>query len=247
MRDEDCSDDGICITGDSSVAGHLFPSGYCTKIGCDVEGRSCSSGSDCAPLRPILDANATDAICLTKCTVGAETESLRIGTSGHGQGCRAGYRCYYNGGVGAESGVCVGGNYNSVVDNNVGKGCEQNSDCYSPYGAGRCLRYGLTSTTSSNGICTLFDCNAPGLPDDVCGSGNECVSSSTDQTLCMHNCNDAGKCPATFACADDDGLPASPSVCYPVCEKASECRPNETCRAFTGQAAGQTFGQCVLQ
>jgi hypothetical protein len=245
MRDEECADDGLCISGDAQVAGHRFADGYCTRLGCDVEGRECGDDAVCARLRPALNPDVTDFICLTRCKVGAEAgdEKLRIGPDGHGEGCRDGYRCFYNGGPGADSGVCVSGEYNAITNNNIGKGCEEASDCYSPFGAGFCLRYGLPGNQSSGGICTILDCNAPGLPDDVCGEGNECLGSSGDQTQCMHNCKDANECPPGFACADDDGESTTPGICYPVCEKDLDCRQSERCRLFTGQMVGQ----CVLQ
>lgn len=241
--DEDCGGDGVCISAGTSIAGQRFPDGYCTKVGCDVAGRECAGGAVCEPLRPLLAAVGTNALCLSRCTVGAEPADLQRGLQGHGMGCRAGYRCAYNGGSGAQSGVCVGGEYNAVTTNNIGAGCKVNADCFSPFGAARCLRYGLPDDSSSAGICTLLDCNAPGLPKDLCGAGNECVWSSSDQASCEHNCSTASECPATFACNDDDGDPTTSKVCYPVCDTAADCRPNEHCKLF----ASFSVGQCVLQ
>jgi hypothetical protein len=130
-----------------------------------------------------------------------------------------------------------------VTTNNIGAGCKANSECYSPFGMARCLRYGLPDNLSSAGICTLLDCNAPGLPKDLCGAGNECVGSSADQATCEHNCTSANECPASFACSDDDGDPATTKVCYPVCETNADCRTNERCQMFPSFAVGQ----CVLQ
>jgi hypothetical protein len=137
----------------------------------------------------------------------------------------------------------VGGEYNAVSNNNIGAACKADSECYSPFGAGRCLRYGLPNNQSSPGICTVIDCNAPGLPDELCGSGNECVGSSADQTLCVHQCAAASECAAGFACTDDDGIPSSAKICYPVCEADADCRSNERCKPFPSLMVGQ----CVLQ
>jgi hypothetical protein len=111
-RDDDCAQDGICITDASDVAGQLFPGGMCTRRGCNVPGLECDGAAVCEPLRPLLDdSTATTPMCLTRCTVGAEPAASRLGSQGHGQGCRAGYRCAYNGSSGAQGGVCVGGVY----------------------------------------------------------------------------------------------------------------------------------------
>ena len=241
--DDDCGSDAACIMGNTSLAGHRWPGGYCTRVGCEVKGRECGTGNVCEPVRPALDANTTDPLCLTRCTVGAEAEGLRRGASGHGEGCRDGYRCAYNGGSGAQSGVCVGGEYNDVAMNNIGSGCMANSDCYSPYGAGRCLHYALPDGKSSSGICTLIDCNVPGLPKGLCGEGNECVGSSADQALCEHNCENASQCPMGYACSDDDGDPSTSKICYPVCETADDCRSDERCQLYSMLSVGQ----CVLQ
>jgi hypothetical protein len=242
--DDDCTADSLCISDGSSLAGQRFPGGYCTKLGCDVKGRECDgTNSVCEPLRPALDFSATDPLCLTRCAVGAEPADLQRGPSGHGVGCRTGYRCAYNGGSGAQSGVCVGGEYNGVTTNNIGAGCNADSECFSAFGFGRCLRYALPENLSSPGICTLLECNAPGLPKDLCGAGNECVGSTADQALCEHNCASASECPAGFACSDDDGIPATSRVCYPVCEANADCRANERCKLF----ATFMVGQCVLQ
>jgi hypothetical protein len=242
-RDDDCEADGICITAGSGPAGQFFPGGFCSKVGCDIAGRECQGGNVCEALRPWLSETETNPICLARCTVGAEPAELQLGTNGHAEGCRAGYRCHYNGGNGAESGVCVGGNYNAVTKNDIGSACQLNSDCYSPFGIGRCLSYGLPNNASSGGICTILDCNVPGLPKDLCGSGNECVASQTDQAFCAHNCAKASECPAGFACFDDDGDTDTAKICYPICEADVDCRASEHCKLFSGQ----TIGQCVLQ
>jgi hypothetical protein len=243
MRSEDCANDSVCIADGTQVAGLGFPGGFCTKRGCDVAGRECASGNVCEMLRPVGDGSATEPLCLTRCTVGAEPESLRTGPMGHGAGCRAGYSCHYNGGPGAEAGVCVGGVYNEVSANNVGAACKSNADCYSPYGAGNCLIYGLPNNKMSAGICTIADCLAPGLPKNLCGSGNECVSDNGDQTACAHLCKAATDCPETYACMDDDNDPTTDKTCYPVCLTAADCRSGEQCALFSGQKVGQ----CGLQ
>jgi hypothetical protein len=243
-RDDDCGSDGACIDDSSSVAGVRFPGGYCSKVGCDVAGRDCEGdGSVCQAVRPLLDESPSNLLCLTRCTVGAESSDLQLGSMGHGEGCRAGYQCHYNGGTGADAGVCVGGNYNAVTTNNLGAGCTVGTDCYSRFGIGRCLTYGLPNNLSSTGICTMLDCNVPGIPDDVCGTGNECVGSSGDQAFCAHDCSKANDCPGGFACYDDDGDSGTSKICYPICGADDDCRSGEKCKLFTGEM----YGQCGLQ
>jgi hypothetical protein len=139
--------------------------------------------------------------------------------------------------------VCVGGNYNSLTKNNIGAFCKANTDCYSPFGMGRCLTYGLPNNQSSVGICTLMDCNVPGVPTDLCGDGNACVGSTGDQAFCAHNCSQATECPSGFACYDDDSDTGTARICYPICDADVDCRVSEHCKLFTGQM----YGQCVLQ
>ena len=243
--DTECAADGICIPSDATVAGQTFPEGLCSRVGCEYPGYECDKGTVCESLRPWLDESPSTPLCFQRCTVGAEPADVRLGKSGHGQGCRTGYRCHYNGGQGTEGGVCVGGNYNDVKSNNIGSQCKVDADCYSPYGMGACLFYSTTSTTPLPGICTVFDCAAPGLPSDLCGGGNECVSvGESDGTACLHHCKNASECPQGFACTDDDGVPGTPSNCIPACLTNTDCRTGEQCVRRTAQAQS---GLCMLQ
>ncbi|HET8940345.1 MAG TPA: hypothetical protein VFN67_43185 [Polyangiales bacterium] len=231
MRDDECAENGVCIDEESSVAGQQFPGGLCTRRGCNFPGQECDGGTTCEPLRPWLGENRTEPLCFQRCKVGAESADLRVGATGHGDGCREGYRCHYNGGPGAEAGVCVGGNYNGVTKNNIGAECKTNDDCYSPYGLGYCLVYQVPGTAEAlPGFCTLFDCAVPGLPTDLCGESNECVATGGgDETNCQHHCKDANDCAKGFACSDDDEDPKTPKSCIPPCLTDAECRQGEKC------------------
>lgn len=243
--DTECSEDGTCLPEGAALAGQVFPGGSCTRVGCQYPGFECDKGTVCESLRPWLDESPTTPLCFQSCKVGAEPVDLRLGKNGHGQGCRAGYRCHYNGGPGADGGVCVGGNYNDVKANNIGSTCKTSADCYSPYGMGRCVFYSTSSTTPLPGICTIFDCAAPGMPADMCGAGNECVSiGSSDGTGCLHHCKSASECPAGFGCTDDDGEPGTPNNCIPACLTNTDCRSGEQCVRRTATAAS---GLCMLQ
>lgn len=236
---DECEADGLCITAESTLAGNAFPDGYCTKFGCEVEGRECvGDDSACVALRSLSRPTPSALVCMTSCRVGAESEGDRLGEDGHGEGCRPGYRCQYNGGAGASAGVCVGGTYNDVTDNNVGAACELDSDCYSPYGIGLCLALSVGDVSATTGTCSMLDCNAPGLPDDICGKGNACIGLSGDVTFCVQECDEAAECALGSACSDDDADPTTPSICYPVCFTDEECRSNEACE-LTASGAGQ--------
>jgi hypothetical protein len=243
-RLDDCSPNGTCLDASRSLGGLDFPGGYCTEVGCDVKGRECmGEHTVCEPLRPELGTTSDAPLCLTSCEVGAEPEADRLGAHGHGQNCREGYRCHYNGGEGAQSGVCVGGVYTPVTKNNVGQTCVSDSDCYSPYGYGTCLLYSATSARirAPRGTCAILDCAAPGLPDDICGAGNECIPFSGDLTFCIHNCASADDCAAGYACVDEDDDPSSAKICFPACAKVADCRSGERCQL----AQGADFGRCV--
>jgi len=247
VRDDDCPENGVCIIEGASVAGQSFPEGHCTRPGCEAPVNACDNGTACESLRPWLGEPSTEPLCFESCKVGMEAADLRTGTGGHGEGCRDGYRCHYNGGSGADSGVCVGGNYNAVTTNNVGQTCETNADCYSPFGLGYCLVYQVTQAGEVlPGICTVFDCAVPGLPLDVCGQNNVCVSqdNDTDETMCEHNCKDASECGKGFACTDLDEDPKTSKTCVPPCLTDADCKTGEKC--ILAQAGAQ-LGLCRLQ
>jgi hypothetical protein len=209
-RIDDCEQHGDCR---NALVGVQFPGGFCTKTGCDIDGRACKGDNAvCESLRG--ETGISYPTCLTRCTVGGEDEADRTGVDGHGDNCRDGYRCQYNGGDGAGSGVCVGGVYNDVEKSNVGAACESNDDCYSPYGHGRCEDLSGTGLTS---VCTIIDCAVPGLPDDVCGPSGLCYGFGSDFSLCVQECDEAEACAEGYACADDDGDASTKRICFPVC------------------------------
>jgi hypothetical protein len=246
-RLDDCDPEGVCLDPLQTFANTEFPGGYCTKLGCDQPGRECGRGSVCERLRPLRSNIVTDHVCLQSCQVGEEPEADRLGSDGHGAGCREGYACHYNGGTGS-GGVCIGGNYNDVTENNIGAACESDADCYSPYGLGSCLVLAVGDVEAPSGVCTVVDCAAPGLPDELCGSGNECIGLAADITFCVRTCTKAEACADGFACSDDDSTPdmanpGTPNICFPACFTDADCRVgSEVCRPV---AAGAGYGACV--
>jgi hypothetical protein len=197
-------------------------------------------------LRPFNGEPSTEPLCFQGCKVGAEGKDLQLGEKGHGDKCREGYRCHYNG-AGPDAGVCVGGNYNAVTKNNVGAECTKDADCYSPFGLGTCALYEFPNNVSS-GICMISDCAVPGLPADLCGENNECVasgsSSGSDETTCLHHCKQAADCPTGFACTDDDMDAKTAKNCIPLCLENADCRPDQKCNKIE---ADQLGGVCGLQ
>ena len=243
-RDDECASNGVCLSG--SIAGLSLPGGFCSHIGCEFSGLECEEGSVCEPLRPWFGEGGTVPLCFEQCTVGAEPKEQQLGATGHGAGCRDGYRCHYNGGNGAASGVCAGGVYNDIATNNVGAACKTPADCYSPYGQGYCMIYGLSGLSQPlPGFCTIMDCAVPGMPENMCGAGNACVATGDDDnTMCERTCKAASECQASFGCMDDDGLMDTPKVCLPFCRTKDDCRANEQCKLV---AANATIGTCMLQ
>jgi len=87
-----------------------------------------------------------------------------------------------------------------------------------------------------------MDCNAPGLPDDVCGPTGTCIGLAGDVTFCAQTCKDATECADGYACSDDDLDPTTSSICYPACSADAECRKDEEVCALS---AASGVGACV--
>jgi hypothetical protein len=144
-------------------------------------------------------------------------------------GCRPGYTCFWSGGDGDPSGVCDVGNFTGMAGTvkKIGEDCADDSECYSPFGQGACAATALVG-------CTVFDCAAPGMPDDVCGEDAECVEATDGVSvfsLCVAKCSAAETCLRGAACFDLDGDRPSldDTVCWPLCAEDSECRDEEVC------------------
>ena len=125
-------------------------------------------------------------------------------------------------------GACVPGVYNDVdMPSTIGNACTDDSECYSPLGQGMC---------DSEFDCTVLDCAAPGMPPDVCGTGNLCIIVTANLATCLRACDAATDCEEGRACADVDGDPMTEeAVCFPFCINNDECRVGETCNTVTGR------------
>lgn len=202
VSDDDCEQNGVCLDG---------PGGYCSKLGCDIEGNDCAGGGACA-----------GGLCLEACSVGSDTTTDPIDNT---QGCREGYTCYWDRLTSDPDGFCDTGQFNPDVDqNNIGDPCTSSDECYSPYGYGRC---------DSDFGCTVVDCGAPGVPEDICGDQALCVDFlglGIDLLACLRTCSSAADCNLGDACWDIDEDPETiDSVCFPFCNGSDECRPGEVC------------------
>lgn len=225
MFDDDCEADGFCYGADRTFAGNPYVDGYCSKDGCDNAGFECAGDGICAELRSWSSLRELGIACRKPCTHGAEAEALRLGSAGHGDTCRAGYMCLWNGVAGDASGHCMPGNYNDVAGPNLGAQCLGSSECYSPSGHGLCL-----TVEEGLSICSVMDCDAPGFDADICGEAGACVLLPDQRrTACMARCTDAGDCPAALGCALAEGLPTqSIGVCVP-CVNDAECLAGQSC------------------
>lgn len=174
--------------------------GHCTLYGC--AGRTCSADAAChTRLRDV-------SFCARGCPFAAELgdETLAFGPAGHGEGCREGYACVWNGDLRAgtpDSGICFPGLYNARREPNIGAPCDgldPAADCWSPLGLGFC-------TASPDGWCSVRDCAVPGLPSDFCGPVAVCrfVAGIEDLSICLPRCETDADCPAGLPCTDSGG------------------------------------------
>ncbi|MFW5920823.1 MAG: hypothetical protein ACOCUS_03195 [Polyangiales bacterium] len=230
--DRECEEDGRCLS-EASTEGD-FPGGYCAKDGCDIDGIDCAGDGVCQSRR------VGSAMCLEGCEVasGDWTEGDHASYTDVTGGCREGYACNWNGDDSAgtpNNGACLPGNFNDVTEPNVGEACTEDSECYSPFGTGLCL----TGDVWGDGYCSTIDCGAPGVPTDVCGTDAQCLPVGEDDlTWCLKNCESADDCGGGLGCADYDGDPDTPKVCFPGCTSDEDCRSDETCEIPAGEMAG---------
>lgn len=237
-NDAECMDDGVCLGGAWS--------GYCASLGCAWPDLACRTGEICDHVR------YPSGVCLDACSVGAEPVADRLGAGGHGSGCAAGFSCAWDGASAIAddpNGSCIPGEYNAITTSNVGAPCTADSECYSPFGYGRCMFLGADDVPS--GICTIDQCYAastgergilPGIvATGVCDGASElCVDIAAGgpaRTVCLETCVSADSCAPGYACAGVlAGVPDR--VCWPNCDATDECRAGEACLAEAGGACG---------
>lgn len=229
MRDDDCEADGYCLTESSGEFDVPFRGGYCVKRGCRVAGLECAGEGVCGAPRAWFEEESLGVVCTHACEQGKDAMADQLGVAGHGAGCRQGYMCMWGGKASDPKGSCMPGVYNAVTINNIGAACKKHEECYSPFGHGRCATMGTDLATAS--FCALFDCGSPGLPTDICGTGNVCVRLPDGVSSCLHACKDASECSAGLACTT---VGTNTKACVFGCESNAECKTGETCSRNTG-------------
>jgi hypothetical protein len=241
--DGECEERGDCIyfEGWHDLAEPTPGRGYCTKFGCDVPGNACAGGQKCQS-RGFGDGFF---LCLEPCQVGLN-EGMPTDPDyeyAFAQGCRPGHRCLWDGSSAmgaADGGSCIPGAYNDVRTVNIGDACTDDTTCYSPFGAGRCLGV----LRGDPDTCTVLDCAAPGIPADICGAGATCMQLGGD-SLCRRTCTAATDCgTGTEACmpaaiAAMLGLMTAEAICSPLCFGMTQAEADMQCRA--GQTCGGEF------
>lgn len=233
-RDFQCEANGRCF----SEPALGWPGGYCSKAGCDAPGFECAGEA-------AVCMDIGYSACLRGCHHGGEATAenpYALGADLHGDTCDPGYTCNWD--LRSEAGVtlnggCMPGNYNSIEDSNIGASCTSDATCWSPFGHGRCI----FRSGSAAGYCSVLNCQAPGMPDNICGAGAFCSQFDTTlATVCIDICETAADCIAGFACLDwDSDGPGDIRGCNPECEVDADCRVGESCSPFPGAA----FGHCT--
>ena len=265
-QDEDTNGNGTIDPSERAGTPSVWNGGYCSKIACDVAGRSCGTGAHCenvgSTARPIY-------WCLADCLVGSADATLNpeaFGTprdtngdgvydeGGHGEGCRPGYTCdavsFRMEGL-RVGGACLPGEFNDIRVNNVASTCTDSSQCYSPWGTGVCMNTNRWLTRPPEGFCSISGCALPGVPGDICGSNGVCVTprdtrgtARPESSSCYRTCMTGADCPHGFGCsALAAGSPIR--VCQSVCETNDECRAGEAC-VDTGVTVQTTSGTVSL-
>lgn len=251
VMDNECELRGFCITEvaatDEDPAAWL--GGSCIKTGCDITGNECANGGKCDQ-RSFGDT----AVCLAPCTVGEGADPTMPtgwldGASARG-GCREGYACSWDGlgasGV-ADNGACLPIVFDATItEPSIGTPCVESSECYSPFGRGRCLR----NDFFPNGYCTVNDCAAPVFSGadapSVCGEPADatCVGLGGDAdpafALCVQLCESGMDCADSLGCI---AITATVNGCFAGCEDDADCNATQQCGEVT--IDGETVAQCV--
>jgi hypothetical protein len=240
VNDFDCPSNQQCIFGTGPAGASMgWPGGYCSHAECEVVGFECPSDAVCSGRDPELLLD--EPRCLVPCTFMGEaaTAALFQGSAGHGIECRTGYSCVWNGTglVGTPgSGTCQPGNYNGVTTANWGASCTNDSQCYSPFGMGRCF-----GEPGRPHFCTWLDCTIGLTAGPICDAAVTavCAPISADGAIegCVKRCTSATECNAGQGCVVGGGG----RICVNFCRSALDCRSGQTCSI----PAGETTGSCI--
>jgi hypothetical protein len=240
--DAQCEANGFCIEEtrldrDDPAEGTTWLGGYCSKSACDRAGNGCANGAKCQ------SAGVGTPICVEACTVGGVSPSSDPATwaavGAARTTCREGYGCYWDGvgGAGtADNGACLPVEYEpAVAAPNTGAACLVDSDCFSPFGAGLCIRGGLFEP----GYCSQRGCAAPWFDGagDICGANAECVGfdpADPTDSLCLQQCTSAADCTDGYGCVAVTGT--AQRHCWPTCSSDADCGDGRCTGAGTSSA-----------
>jgi hypothetical protein len=229
-------------------------------VGCAFPGFECDGADEVCDVVAFGDGTSA---CFEGCQIGAETTRAQIvGEGGGNPTCSdPGYLCSPNGTVsGGEpnGGSCIPGNYNDTPAYNVGEPCLDDSECFSPFGGGRCLFLGTATDRVQSGICVIGGCGGGGdgtpiglngfdvvvplpaaiTPAEVCdvAGGDLCVSFGDGANFCVETCTAASDCAPGYGCLEL--LTGGGRLCWPNCAADTDCVSGSTCRNTAGAACG---------
>ncbi|UJR84008.1 hypothetical protein [Sandaracinus amylolyticus] len=240
-----CGSAGTCVV-QSTIGAACTDSEDC-EIGTECQislgtcTHRCANDHQC-PLDTRCAGVDGEGWCVVECLVGDDAPEDRVGSSGHGSRCDAGLAC-------VSDGTCRRGNYNDVLEPNLGAACTIDAECWSPFGRGECFR---ATPSLETGVCVLSECapDADLYPDiDVLDvvlcdpeRGDACVQLTEGHARCVHTCESADACAPGHACIEPWQL--APRVCTSHCVHDVDCRGSEVCRAPDGLAC-ITSGDCT--
>ncbi len=264
----DCESDGECVRSAPTAPPSTLSDGYCVRHGCNETDLRCAAGDVCS----LLAFDRPGGTCMQGCSVGGETDdSQRRGAEGGHPGCDRGEACFWDGVHGtmhALNGGCFPGNYNDVSTYNVGAECQSDSECWSPFGFGRCLfADGELHDRTGRGICSVRGCGETltgerGLavsggvvpvarPEDLCrnaraGGNDVCVALDDREPACLAGCTTAEDCPSGYACPDLSDDPMRPlRLCWPACTMDDDCRAGARCRGPSATPCNADVDVCT--
>jgi hypothetical protein len=252
-HDHQCPVDGMCLSYEDPATGEdVYPGGYCTRMGCEYVGRGCATdGGACLNTGSYDDPRG---MCLKPCRTGSGPGDPGFEcreTAGQEHACFPVDAMAWIGGVpeGAD-GYCMPGNFASGTGG-LGEPCEDDSECRSPLGLGRCMEWfgdppfcsvACNEELAEGGVCGEED--PEGVATGLCGWNN-----------CFAGCSSPGGPLGDNGCARPDLACAPLSVfgsptwvvegaakptgfCMPACENDAACAslfgPGSVCDVSSG-------------
>ncbi len=226
--DEQCPVEGDCVFEEDG--------GYCTRFGCELDGRECENRDDC---RNLGSDDGPVWLCVQTCEVapaGADRWTHRP--------CGDDYSCYADltDPDAPSNGFCwPPERHNDLRISNVGGPCATDDDCSSPFGQGFCFEE-TGGAGWLGGTCALAACDFPGM-EAQCEAPDLVCEPFGGPSFCLDRCDEAGGagCRADYTCYVDG---AGGGACFPRC--TSQPDPDRFCREFfVGVPNCAASGLCV--